>query len=88
MYYPKMLFKKGPTKTRPNILIVGDSFVWTWLNTYEYFPNLFNEKSSFWYYNHNIEWGPGSENKTLIKDLNFKEVRFSRLNNALIVQCF
>ncbi|MGZ4048894.1 MAG: alginate O-acetyltransferase AlgX-related protein [Bacteroidia bacterium] len=77
MYYPKIIFKKDPSKTKPNLLIIGDSFVWSWIGFYEFLPNLFNEKTSFWYYNHDVGWGANPENK-LVKDLDLKNEALNR----------
>lgn len=73
MYYPNMVFKKDVKKTKPNVLIIGDSFVWSWINFYNYFPNLFNDNSAFWYYNHEVGWSPSDHNNTLTANLNLKE---------------
>jgi hypothetical protein len=73
MYYPNIVFEKNSKKKKPNILIVGDSFVWSWIRFYNFFPNLFNEKSAFWYYNHEVAWSPTDQNKTLTASLNLKE---------------
>ena len=73
MYYPNIVFEKNSKKKKPNVLIIGDSFVWSWISFYNFFPNLFNEKSAFWYYNHEVAWSPTDQNKTLTASLNLKE---------------
>ena len=78
MYYPAILFKKDTKKTKPNVLIIGDSFTWTWIEFYPYFPNLFDEKSAFWYYNHHVGWGPADKMEKLTENLNLKDETLHR----------
>lgn len=54
MYYPNIVFKGETNKVKPNVLIVGDSYVWGFLRFYKYMPKLFNDKSVFWYYNREV----------------------------------
>ncbi|MBA3971855.1 MAG: hypothetical protein H0X46_06860 [Bacteroidetes bacterium] len=78
MYYPKMVFKNDASKTKPNLLIIGDSFTWTWIGFYGFIPNLFSDKTAFWYYNHEIGWSKSLNNGTLTKDLDLKKEVLSR----------
>lgn len=56
MYYPKLKIKYDSHKVRPNVLIVGDSFVWSWIGFYNYFPELLDDRSAFWFYNRELAW--------------------------------
>jgi hypothetical protein len=59
MAYPKIQYDAPrPGQKKPNVLIVGDSFTWTLIDFYDYFPALFDSKSSFWYYHTRVGW-PG-----------------------------
>ena len=78
MYYPKIVFKTDTSKTKPNLLVIGDSFVWSWIGFYAYIPNLFNERSVFWYYNHETGWSANGNGKVLTKDLSLKNETLSR----------
>ena len=73
MYYPNIAFKSAKGKTKPNVLVIGDSFNWGFIDTYPFYPTLFDKKSAFWYYN-NIVWWCGNNNETNmhVSDLNFK----------------
>ena len=88
MYYPKIVFKNNCTK-KPNLLIVGDSFSWSWITTFSPFiQNEFSSESSFWYYNHEIGWSASGKGGTLTKDLDLKEQTLHRdvifiVNNEL-----
>lgn len=52
MPYPVLRFENNPTKPRPNLLTIGDSFYWNIYNA-GIAKNLFNG-SHFWYYNHDV----------------------------------
>ncbi|OFY87574.1 MAG: hypothetical protein A3F72_05545 [Bacteroidetes bacterium RIFCSPLOWO2_12_FULL_35_15] len=56
MYYPNLVIKKDNTKIKPNVLIVGDSFVWSFIGFYKFFPELFNQNSAYWFYNRELAW--------------------------------
>lgn len=74
MYYPNIIFKKDDsTKTKPNVLIVGDSFVWTWISFYNYIPNLFNSETDYWYYNMEVAWPKNTEESIKVSELNLRE---------------
>ncbi|CAN5603508.1 sugar O-acetyltransferase [soil metagenome] len=52
MPYPVLRFENNPTKKRPNVLTIGDSFYW---NIYYsgILQHIFNG-ANFWYYNHDV----------------------------------
>jgi hypothetical protein len=57
MAYPRVQFGKGEGKTRPNAIVVSDSYYWSIFGK-GYSTRLFND-NNFWYYNveaHNPEW--------------------------------
>ncbi|WP_139924929.1 hypothetical protein [Hymenobacter sp. DG01] len=52
--YPKLEFEPPkPAERKPNLLLVGDSFVW---NLIPFVPGAFSEKTRFWYYNNAVDW--------------------------------
>ncbi len=79
MYYPNIVFKEDSTKTKPNVLIVGDSYVESWLYSYEYIEHEFSPKTSFWYYNKQITWKPSNNDiDNDVSKLNLKEQTLNR----------
>jgi hypothetical protein len=56
MAYPEIKFKKDSTKTRPNVLVVGDSYYWGLVAGYD-IEHGFSRKSDFWYYYKKLEHG-------------------------------
>ena len=58
--YPKLVFDTLPAAPpKPNLLLIGDSFGWTWVGN-NFLGNAFSEKSHFWFYNYQVAWA-GSE---------------------------
>lgn len=55
---PVIQFKQDHTKTKPRVLIVGDSFYFNWLNNR--IPAEAFSSCDFWYYNKNITRSDGS----------------------------
>lgn len=80
MYYPNIVFQNDATKTKPNVLIIGDSFIWNWINYYPFFPTMFDKQSCFWYYNKEIWWplDPNRKSKQPVEELNFEEQTMHR----------
>ncbi len=79
LYYPNLVFVKDRTKTKPNVLIIGDSFVWSWIGFYPYFPNMFDSNSSYWYYNHNLGYTNGKfPENILVSSFNLKKETLHR----------
>jgi hypothetical protein len=79
MYYPEIIFKKDTSIKRPNVLIVGDSFVWTWISFYNYIPSLCDGKSAYWYYNQEVAWPLDTDQQPYsVKKLNLKEQTLNR----------
>ena len=56
MYYPNLVLKKDSAKVKPNILFVGDSFLWSWIGMDNFIPNIVDSKSAFWYYSQVVGW--------------------------------
>ena len=57
MAYPRVQFGNDEGKTRPNVIVVADSYYWNIFGK-GYSSRLFND-NNFWYYNveaHNPEW--------------------------------
>ncbi len=58
MNSPDVAFRRPKsTQQRPNLLVVGDSFVYGLIGFYPYIPSLFSDKTQFWYYNNIVEMG-------------------------------
>jgi hypothetical protein len=52
--YPEYKFKAGkPASKKPKVLLIGDSFNWTMLET-KMLPQLFSADSRFWFYKHQL----------------------------------
>jgi hypothetical protein len=51
MYYPLVAFHADSGNYKPIVLTIGDSFTESFWNFYPIFSELFNNKSTFWYYN-------------------------------------
>lgn len=56
MAYPDIKFEHDSTKTRPNVLIIGDSFYWGLVAGYD-IGDGFSKQSDFWYYYKKLEHG-------------------------------
>lgn len=94
MYYPNLIIKKDTQKTKPNVLLVGDSFVWSWIGTDSYIPNLVSDKSAYWYYNKEVGWPQiNGMDKYPVSKLNLKEQTLNRdfivlvYNESSLVNC-
>lgn len=55
---PILQFQQGSAKTKPDVLIVGDSYYFNWLNNR--IPSEVFNSCDFWYYNRNITRSDGS----------------------------
>ena len=79
LYYPNIVFVKDRTKTKPNVLIIGDSYVWSWIGFYPYFKNVFDSNSCYWYYNHDLAYTNGKiPANTQVSDFNINEETLHR----------
>ena len=67
--YPIISFSKNDSK-RADVLIVGDSFYFNWLN--DFIPSSAFGNFDFWYYNQNITHGNGYADGK-VADKNFKD---------------
>jgi len=54
MAYPDIKFENDTTKTRPNVLVVGDSYYWGLVAGYD-IGDGFSKSSDFWYYYKKLE---------------------------------
>ena len=52
MPYPSLQFQTDPAKSKPNMLVVGDSFYWNIY--YSEIPKKIFNGANFWYYNHEV----------------------------------
>jgi len=52
MPYPVLRIENNPTRQRPNMLAIGDSYYWNILNTEV--PKKIFSRGNFWYYNHDV----------------------------------
>lgn len=86
MYYPNIVFKDDTSKMRPNTLIIGDSFVWSWISFYDYFPNLLDKKSVFWYYAQEIGW-PADLTKPFINVDRFDFNKETNNRDFILIVC-
>lgn len=51
MIYPNIQCEAAEGKTRPSVIVVGDSFYW---GMYGYIKKAFSDNSQFWYYNETV----------------------------------
>lgn len=86
MYYPNIRFKNDSSKISPNVLIIGDSFIWSWINFYDYFQNVLGSKSDFWYYGAELGW-PADLSKPMLDvgKFDFKQKISNR--DFIIIEC-
>jgi len=63
MAYPNIKVESEEGKTRPNVLVIGDSFYWCMYG--RGVTKAFSEDSHFWYYNKYIYPGDGSKTTEL-----------------------
>jgi hypothetical protein len=62
MAYPKIEFSEPrPGQQRPELLLIADSFGWSFIGFYPYLPKLFKEDFQFWYYNKAVTKGNPTE---------------------------
>ena len=55
--YPNIVFQAPkPQQRQPRLLVVGDSFVYSFIEFYPYLDSLFAQDSHFWYYNQEVVW--------------------------------
>ncbi len=66
---PIIRIDQGPLKTKPDVLIIGDSFYFNWLNNR--IPTETFGSCDFWYYNKNITRSDGSK-AGVAQDLDFR----------------
>jgi hypothetical protein len=78
MYYPNIIFKPDTSKAKPNVLIVGDSYVRGWFNFYPFFQNMLDKKSAFWYYNREVEWSGEEAANRNVAQLNLQQQTMHR----------
>lgn len=91
--YPEVVFDPpAPGQRQPRLLLVGDSFGWSFIEFYPYVPHLFAPGSAYWYYNHEVAWtngpatGPGLvQDRDLRADLAATDVVILLFNAANLV---
>jgi hypothetical protein len=55
--YPTLTFDSPKADERqPRLLLVADSFGWSFIEFYPYLEHLFAPGSTYWYYNHEVVW--------------------------------
>lgn len=86
MYYPKIKYKSDTSKLKPNVLLIGDSFIMSWISFYDFIPNIFNSKSAFWYYAVELGW-PADLRKPMknVEQFDFKKEISNR--DFIIIEC-
>ena len=72
---PVIRIEQGSTKTKPNVLVIGDSFYFNWLNNR--IPTETFSSCDFWYYNKNITRSDGSQ-AGVAADLDFRSELMKR----------
>ncbi|MFD1467931.1 hypothetical protein ACFQ48_06820 [Hymenobacter caeli] len=84
--YPQLEFPPlGPGQAKPNLLLVADSFGWTWM--YTHIPNCFSDQTRYWYYNAEVAW-PDVEQTPEGRDLAQLKTRAQYLARDVIVVMF
>ena len=82
--YPKLEFPGLPAgQARPNLLLIADSFGWTWASTV--LEQTFSDQSRYWYYNTEVVW-PGNTPEG--RDLSQLKRRDQYLGRDVIVVMF
>lgn len=82
--YPQIDFPAS-TERKPNLLLVADSFGWTWM--YLQITNCFSDQTRYWYYNSEVGW-PGPEATPEGRDLGQLKNRAQYLGRDVIVVMF
>jgi hypothetical protein len=55
--YPTLQFEAPrPTEQQPRLLLIADSFGWSFIEFYPYLQHLFAPSSVYWYYNQEVVW--------------------------------
>lgn len=68
-----------PTKRKPNLLSIGDSFNQSFWGFYPFFQELFGDSTQYWYYNRLIGWPDELQKKHIdVKTLDLYEEVMSR----------
>jgi hypothetical protein len=90
--YPTLAFDPPKAGERqPRLLLIADSFGWSFIEFYPYLEHLFAPGSAYWYYNHEVVWpkvngqiaGPTAiENRDLRADLAAHDVVLLLFNTA------
>jgi hypothetical protein len=85
--YPEVAFAPpAPGQRLPRLLLVGDSFGWSFIEFYPYLPHISAPGSAYWYYNHDVAWtngpaaGPG-----LVQD---RDLRADLANTDVVLLLF
>jgi hypothetical protein len=85
--YPEVSFAPpAPGQRLPRMLLVGDSFGWSFIEFYPYLPHISAPGSAYWYYNHDVAWtngpatGPG-----LVQD---RDLRADLANTDVVLLLF
>lgn len=74
MYYPSVTFNVKNEETKPDALLIGDSFTQSFIFFYPYFDSLFSKDSRFWYYNKVVAYPENCpEYYKNVTDLNLSE---------------
>jgi hypothetical protein len=85
--YPVLAFdppKQG--EHRPRLLLIGDSFGWSFIEFYPYLPHLSAPGSAYWYYNHNVAWTNGpATGPALVQD---RDLRADLGNTDVVLLLF
>jgi hypothetical protein len=85
--YPEVVFDPPASNERqPRLLLVGDSFGWSFVEFYPYLPHLSAPGSAYWYYNHEVAWTNGpATGPSLVQD---RDLRVDLANNDVVLLLF
>jgi hypothetical protein len=85
--YPDVTFDPpAPGQRQPRLLLVGDSFGWSFIEFYPYLPHLSAPGSAYWYYNHNVAWTNGpATGPALVQD---RDLRADLGNTDVVLLLF
>ncbi|MCX6235450.1 MAG: hypothetical protein NT175_12170 [Bacteroidetes bacterium] len=70
MAYPKLRFEQNPSKIKPRVLVVGDSYFWNIYNTG--LPASLFSHQNFWYFNYMV-FPETYWDSTFVNDLNIRD---------------
>lgn len=85
--YPEVTFDPPtPGQRQPRLLLVGDSFGYSFTEFYPYLLHLSAPGSAYWYYNHDVAWTNGpATGPSLVQD---RDLRADLANTDVVLLLF